>query len=118
LFTRFPCGTVNWRFVKTSNLFYITPVAEQSSLAETSNGSSDVLLFILCNSTIIPWVCGGLFLGSDGKVTINGAFATIDASASQGTSGVVDGAMVVVDDAVAVMVLVVPEMQALWAKPN
>jgi hypothetical protein len=85
-----------------SNLLYITPVAEQSSLAKTSKGSSDALLFNHRNLTIIPWVCGGLFLGSDGEVTVDGAVVTIDASASQGTFGVVDGSMVVVDDAVTV----------------
>jgi hypothetical protein len=77
-------------------------VAEQSSVAKTSKGSSDALLFSQCNFTIIPWVCRGLFLGSDGEITVNGAVATIDASASRGTSGVVDGAVVVVDDAIAV----------------
>jgi hypothetical protein len=102
LFTSFSCGTVNLRFNKMSNLLYITPVAEQSSLAKTYKGSSDALLFNRHNFMIIPWVCRGLFLGLDGEVTVDGAVVTIDSSASRVTFGVVDGAMVVMDDAVTV----------------
>jgi hypothetical protein len=70
------------------------PVVEQSSLAKTSKGSSDLLFFIHCKFEIKPRDSGGLFLRLDGEVTI-GAVATIDESTSQGTTGVADSAVII-----------------------